>query len=147
MTPDVNVLLAAFRTDHSHHAVARPWLVSSLAACERGATFRMIPLVMISFLRLVTSPKIFKVATPVDNAIAFIDALLAAPGVEAAALGGEWPLLRKMCLEKKLRGNDLPDAWLAAAVIQLGEHLVTLDADFKRLLARRDVTVLALQPT
>jgi len=146
MTPDVNVLLAAFRTDHSHHAVARTWLESSLAACELGATFRMIPLVMTSFLRLVTSPKIFKVATPIDNAIAFIDALLATPGVEAATLGGEWPLLRKMCIEKKLRGNDLPDAWLAAAVIQLGEHLVTFDADFKRLLARRDVTVLALQP-
>lgn len=126
--------------------MARTWLDTSLAACERGATFRLMPLVMTSFLRLVTSPKIFKVATPVDDAVAFIDALLATPGVEAPALGGEWPLLRKMCLEKKLRGNDLPDAWLAAAVIQLGEHLVTFDADFKRLLARRDVTVLVLQP-
>lgn len=38
--------------------------------------------------------------------------------------------------------NDVPDAWLAAAVTQLGEHLVTFDADFKKLLSQKQVTVL-----
>ena len=143
MTPDVNVLVAASRRDHPHHAVARAWLETSLAACDRGATLRLIPIVVASFLRLVTSPRIFKSATPIENAIAFIDALLRAPGVEAATLGSEWPLLRQLCLDKQLSGNDLPDAWLAAAVVQLGEHLATFDADFKRLLGRTQFTVLA----
>jgi predicted nucleic acid-binding protein len=39
-----------------------------------------------------------------------------------------------------LVANDVPDAWLAAAVIQQSEHLVSFDADFKRLLARSQFT-------
>jgi len=142
MTPDVNVLVAASRSDHPHHRVARDWLDTSLAACDNGATLRLIPIVVASFLRLVTSARIFKVPTPIGDAVAFIDALLRAPGVEGAILGIEWPLLRQMCLDKQLSGNDLPDAWLAAAVVQLGEHLATFDKDFKRLLGRTQVTVL-----
>ena len=57
-------------------------------------------------------------------------------------LPAEWPLLRQLCLDKKLKANDLPDAWLAAAVLHLGEHLVTFDADFRKLLRRERVTVL-----
>ena len=49
---------------------------------------------------------------------------------------------RQLCTEKKLTANSIPDAWLAAAVIQLGEHLVTFDSDFKKLLGRTQVTVL-----
>lgn len=60
-----------------------------------------------------------------------------------ATLGPEWPTLRRLCVDKKLTGNELPDAWLASATVQLGEHLVTFDADFKKLLARSQVTVLA----
>lgn len=143
MTPDVNLLVAASRSDHPHHRVARDWLETSIAACDSGATLRLIPIVVASFLRLVTSARIFNVPTPIEDAIAFIDALLGAPGVESAALGNEWPLLRQLCLDKQLSGNDLPDAWLAAAVIQLGEHLATFDTDFKRLLGRTQVTLLA----
>jgi len=42
----------------------------------------------------------------------------------------------------QLAANDVSDAWLATVVIQLGEHLVTFDADFKKLLRRTQVTVL-----
>lgn len=145
MTPDVNVLVAASRSDHPHHRVAREWLETSVAACASGATLRLIPIVVASFLRLVTSERIFKVPTPIAEAIAFMDALLAAPGVEGAALGSEWPILRQLCLDKQLSGNDLPDAWLAAAVVQLGEHLATFDRDLKHLLGRTQVTVLAVR--
>lgn len=62
--------------------------------------------------------------------------------VEMPALGAEWPTFRQLCIEKRLAANAIPDAWLAAAVIQLGEHLVTFDADFKKLLKRTQVTVL-----
>ena len=99
-------------------------------------------MVVASFLRLVTNAKIFVHPTPVENAVEFLDALLAAPGVEMPALGAEWPIMRQLCVEKKLTANDIPDAWPAVAVIQLGEHLVTFDADFKKLLRRSQVTVL-----
>ena len=80
---------------------------------------------MVSFLRLVTSPKIFRAPTPIEHAVAFLDALLATPGVQLAQLGPEWSKLRQLCLEKSLSGNGLSDAWLSAAVAQLGEHLIT----------------------
>ncbi|HOM14942.1 MAG TPA: PIN domain-containing protein [Rubrivivax sp.] len=142
MTPDVNVLVAASRADHPHHAAARTWLEAALAAAQSGAAFTLMPMVLASVLRLVTSPKIFVQPTPVENAVGFVDAILAMPGVRLAALGPEWPKLRQMCLERQLRGNELPDAWLAAAVDQLGEHLVSFDRDFKKLLGRARFTLL-----
>jgi len=73
-------------------------------------------------LRLVSSPKIFQDSTPVNDALAFVDALLAAQGVHLASLGPEWPGLRQLCIERRLKGNAVPDAWLAAATMHLGEH-------------------------
>jgi toxin-antitoxin system PIN domain toxin len=143
MTPDVNVLVAASRTDHPHHAVARKWLEGAVGASGAGTAFTLMPMVLASFLRLVTSPKIFQVATPIEDAVAFVDALLASPGAQLAPLGPEWPKLRQFCLDKQLRGNDLPDAWLSAAVAHTGEHLVSFDRDFRKLLARSQFTLLA----
>jgi predicted nucleic acid-binding protein len=50
--------------------------------------------------------------------------------------------LRQLCLDKQLVGNGLPDAWLAAAVEQQGEHLVSFDRDFRKLLGRARFTLL-----
>lgn len=143
MTPDVNVLVAASRSDHPHHKTAYAWLDEAVANCTDGATLRLMPMVVASFLRLVTNAKIFVHPTPVKNAVEFLDALFAVPGVEMPYLGAEWPIMRHLCIEKNLTANDIPDAWLVAAVVQLGEHLVTFDADFKKLLKRTQVTVLA----
>ena len=142
MTPDVNVLVAASRGDHPHHKKAFAVLDQALAACANGASLKLMPMVVASFLRLVTHPKIFVQPTPVADAVDFVDALLAVPGVEMPALGAEWPIFRRLCTEQKASANVIPDAWLAAAVIQLGEHLVTFDADFKKLLGRTQVTIL-----
>lgn len=142
MTPDVNVLVAASRGDHPHHGVARAWLEDAAAAASSGAPFTLMPMVVASFLRLVTSPKVFQQPTPIDEAVAFVDALLAFPGVGLAALGGEWARLRTLCLDKRLAANDLADAWLAAATMHLGEHLVTFDRDFRKLIGRAQLTLL-----
>ena len=142
MTPDVNVLIAALRSDHPHHKKAYACLNEAIAACAGGASVSLMPMVVASFLRLVTNPKIFVHPTPVEDAMEFLDTLFAVPGVEMPSLGAEWPMLRQLCVERRLTANDIPDAWLAAAVIQLGEHLVTFDAGFKKLLRRTQVTVL-----
>ena len=142
MTPDVNVLVAASRADHPHHDVARVWLEEALGASHAGAALTLMPMVLASFLRLVTSPKIFQTATPIKDAVAFVDALLASPGVQLASLGSEWSKLRQLCLDKQLSGNDVSDAWLSAAVVHLGEHLVSFDRDFRKLLSRNQFTLL-----
>jgi uncharacterized protein len=142
MTPDVNVLVAAFRSDHPHHTVARAWLERAVFAAAAGSALTLMPMVLASYLRLVTSPKIFQLPTPVDAAVDFADALLAVPGVHLATLGPEWSRLRQLCLDKQLAGNSLPDAWLAAATMHLGEHLVSFDKDFTKLIGRSQFTLL-----
>ncbi|CAM5784619.1 Ribonuclease VapC25 [Castellaniella caeni] len=140
MTPDVNVLVAASRSDHPHHAKAYRWLEQALLQVGQGDTFSVQPMVLASFLRLVTHAKIFCQPTPMSEAVRFTDALLRVPGVALATLGAEWPTLRCLCLERQLADNDVPDAWLAAAVIEQGEHLASFDADFKRLLPQAQLT-------
>ncbi len=141
MTPDVNVLLAAARSDHPHHGAARAWL----ATVELGESrvLLLFPMVAASFVRLVINPKVFPQPASPGEAFAFIDGLLAAPFARMAPLGSEWATLRAMCLaEKRLKPNDVPDAWLAAAVREQGDHLVTFDNGFRRLLKRPELTIL-----
>ena len=99
-------------------------------------------MVVTSFLRLVTNARIFTKPDSVEDAIAFLDALLEGPGVELRTCGEEWPLLRGVRLKYQLRGNLVTDAWIAAAVQEHGEHLVTFDREFVQLLPRRDFTLL-----
>jgi predicted nucleic acid-binding protein len=68
MVPDVNVLVAASRSDHPQHQIARSWLNNALAACAAGASLKLPPMVVTSFLRLVTHPRFFVTPTPVQEA-------------------------------------------------------------------------------
>jgi toxin-antitoxin system PIN domain toxin len=143
MTPDLNVLLAAFRSDHPHHKLALAWLNRAIGGCETGGSIEVLPMVATGFLRLATHPKVFVAPTPIAAAIEFIDSLLAIPGVDMPELGREWPTLRQWSRDHDLAANDITDAWIAAAVRTLGSHLVTFDRGFTRLLGRTELTVLS----
>jgi predicted nucleic acid-binding protein len=121
--------------------VARHWLEQAIDASATGRALTAMPMVLARFMRLVTSQKIFRVATPIEDAVAFVDALLALPGVHLAALGLEWTKLRQICLDKQQTGNDLPGVWLAAAGSHPGQYLVSFDRDFRKLLARSHFTL------
>lgn len=142
MTPDVNVLVAASRADHPHHGVALSWLNGAIAQASVRADLGLLVTVVASFLRLVTHPKIFITPTPTAQAVAFIDSLLAWPGVQMLAVQDEWPRLRTLCLDQGVTGNDLPDAWIAACVLQRQETLVTFDRDFITLLPAKRLQML-----
>lgn len=143
MTPDVNVLVAAFRSDHPHHGAARNWLAQARLACAAGQdSLRVLPMVIIGFLRLVTNSRIFAEPDSIEDALSFAQSLLATPGIELAPCGAEWPLLREKLRERSLTGNKIPDAWIAACVEHLDEHLVTFDRDFRTLLGAKAHTVL-----
>ncbi len=142
MTPDVNVLLAAFRPDHPHHHPARHWIESACASCAAGhTTLVLLPMVAAGFLRLATNPRVFKQPDAIEAAVAFLDTLLATPGVEIAG-EGEWPLLRSKLLAQGLTANHVIDAWIAATTEALAEHLVSFDRGFQRLLPPSDLTLL-----
>lgn len=142
MTPDVNVLVAAARPDHVHHSAARAWLATMEDG--RGQTLLLLPMVIASFLRLVIHSSVFAHPSRPDEAVAFIDQFAMAPGARIAQLGTEWPTIRSMCLAAtRLKPNDVADIWIAAAVREHGEHLVTFDTGFRRLLKRSELTILA----
>jgi toxin-antitoxin system PIN domain toxin len=142
MTPDVNVLVAASRSDHPHHGPALAWLDTALEDCEKGRPLAIYPMVGVGFLRLVTHPKVFVQPTPADAALAFLRAVLNSPGVDMPRLGGEWPLLERLCEHHRLTANDVPDAWIAAAVLTHHDHLVSFDKGFRRFLKTNELTVL-----
>lgn len=142
MTPDVNVLVAASRSDHPHHPVALRWLDEALAAFSLGQRLAVLPMVAAGFLRLVTHPRVFVEPTPLAAAQEFLGALLAVEGVQLLALSGEWPLLEPLCREHQLVGNAISDGWIAAAVLASRERLVTFDRDFVPLLPSRQLLLL-----
>ena len=91
-------------------------------------------MVVAGFLRVVTSHRVFIDSDPVQDAIAFVDALLETPGAEVCLSGHEWPVLRNKLMEGNLEGNLVTDAWIAAVVLHQSEALVTFDKDFRQLL-------------
>ena len=143
MTPDVNVLVAASRSDHPHHGVAIDWLEAALVSCLHGERLRLLPMVTAGFLRLVTHPRVFVEPTPLAVAQDFLTALLAQDGVEWIHLGEEWSLLESLCRQHQLTGHAISDGWIAAAVLARQEKLVTLDRDFVSLLPPRQLMLLS----
>lgn len=142
MTPDVNVLVAASRADHPHHVAAHAWLLSAIDAARAGVPLGLLGTVVASYLRLVTHRKVFADPTPMANAIAYVDALLQRPGVAMLPTQEEWPTLKKLCLDLDLHDHEVPDAWIAASVLQQRETLATFDRDFVRLLPAKQLLLL-----
>jgi uncharacterized protein len=134
MTPDVNVLLAAARQEHVHHALALNWLLQMQDGKSPKAALRLLPVVMAGFLRLVTNGRVFAQPTPPDQAMDFLDDLIDMPGAAISENASSWPIFRHLCLSQALVANAIPDALIAAAVIQSKDVLVTFDRDFLRLL-------------
>lgn len=132
---DVNVVLAAHRTDHTHYEIIRPWFDALVGS---GQDFAVPDLVWASFLRLATNRRIFSVPTPQVDAFAFIDAVSAqrhhlrvAPGPRHLVL------LRRLCQEADATGDLIPDAVLGAVAVEHGAVVATLDRDFARFTSVR----------
>ena len=127
-SPDVNILVNAFREDAVHHERCRAWLNDALAGRERVG---LSELVLSGVLRVLTHTKIFHPPTPSGAALEFVDALLAQPGSTTLRPGdGHWRIFRGMAVALQLTGNRLPDAYHAALAIEHGCEWVTLDRGF-----------------
>jgi toxin-antitoxin system PIN domain toxin len=127
---DANLVLAAHREDHPHHASVRGWFDQMLAGDER---FAVPMLVWASFLRLATNRRIFEVPTPRADAFEFIDATRAQPLHLPIAPGPRHlALLRTLCDEADALGDLMPDAAIAAVAAEHNCEIVTLDRDFAR---------------
>lgn len=143
MSPDVNVLVAADRVEHAHHTAALRWLEGARRAATRATPLTILTVVAVGYVRVVTDRRIFPVPTPLDHALANVAELLAAPNARLVDSTGEWPLVVQLCRTHGITGPPVTDAWIAASVLHLGEHLATFDRGFRRLLPPRHLTVLA----
>ena len=127
---DANILIGAFRPDDPNHATLKDWLEKTL---NEGYTVTFPALVEVAFLRIVTHPRIFRVPSPLAEAVAFLQ------GIQESGLFRETGWTTRMrkrwwnwCQDLELRGNDVNDAYLAATAAEGGCRLVSQDRGFER---------------
>ena len=88
---------------------------------------------LLGYLRIVTHPAILPHPLGPREAMRNVEALLDRPHVRSPGeADGFWPIFR-VAAEDRIRGNDVPDAHLAALMRQHGVRLIyTHDRDFRR---------------
>ena len=127
---DVNVLVYAHREDAPDHKRFRRWLEDLIHAEQ---PYAMADLVLSGFLRIVTHPHVFRDPSPIDAALAFAadvrdrrNCVVVGPGPR------HWHIFTRLCGETGVRGNLVPDAYLAALAIESGSEWMTTDRDYAR---------------
>jgi uncharacterized protein len=127
---DANLLVYAHVTSLPEHDHAHAWLDLRLNGVARvGLPWPSL----LSFVRLVSNPRIFERAQPVRDAWRQVEDWLACESVwipapterHAATLGG-------LLAAQPLRSDLVPDAHLAALAIEHGLTLCSTDGDFAR---------------
>jgi uncharacterized protein len=82
---------------------------------------------------VVTHPKLFRQPTPLDTALAFVEVLRTQPNCVPVAPGQRhWEIFTGLCRRTDVKGNLVPDAYLAALAIESGSEWITTDRDFSR---------------
>lgn len=128
--PDVNVLVYAHREDTAHHAACRTWIEGVINGNE---SFGLSELVLSGFVRVATHPKVFTKPSSLADALEFTEQLRGRPNCVPVAPGRRhWEIFRALCVEAGVKGNLVPDAFLAAMAIEAGCEWITTDRDFSR---------------
>lgn len=127
---DVNVYLYAHRPESPRSAEHREWLERSLSGPE---PFGVSEAVLASFVRIATNHRVYREPTPPAIALDFCSSVLNGPSAVAVRAGARhWAVVDRLCRDLGARGNDVPDAVLAALAIEHGATWVTNDAGFGR---------------
>ncbi len=129
LLPDVNVLLAGFRSDHPHHEPARVFLREARSG-ERPVGLSDVALSAV--VRLATNPRVFSRPDAADTVLDYVDALSEPPALLVRAGPAHWARFAELCRDLNLRGNLVPDAYLAALAFEQHAELVTFDRGFGR---------------
>ena len=127
---DVNVLIHAHREDDERHGEYAAWLERQ---ANSATAFGVSELILSSFVRIVTNPRIFKVPTPLSEALTFANAVRELPNAVPVSPGERhWGIFTRLCEAVDARGNIVPDAYLAALAIESGAEWITADRGFGR---------------
>ena len=128
---DVNVLLYASDRSSDRHLPARRFVES----CAAGPEILCLtwPTLM-SYLRIATHPRIFLAPLSPDEALGNVCTLLGLPHVRTVSeLDGFVDAYKHVAGEAPVRGNLVPDAHVAAILLQHGVRtLYSNDRDFRK---------------
>lgn len=129
--PDVNILVHAFREDSPHFARCSRWLEDVVNGRDDLGLSEMV---LLGVIRIVTNPRVFVKSTAPPDALQFIRGLREAPRARrVAATPGTWTAFADLVSgDARIRGNLVPDAWLAALALSHGAQLATADRGFAR---------------
>jgi uncharacterized protein len=127
---DANILVYASDRRAQKHDAAEA-LIHRLAAGPE-IVYLFWP-VLLGYVRIVTHPGILSTPLPPMDALRNVESLLDRPHVRAPGeLDGFWSIFRSTAGDRP-RGNDVPDAHLAALMRQHGVRVIyTADRDFRR---------------
>lgn len=127
---DVNVLIYAHREDAADHLRYREWF-ESMVGSERA--FGFSDLVLSGFLRVVTHPRVFRRPTPMPVALEFVRAIRTRDNAIPVVPGARhWTIFENLCEKVQVKGNLVPDAYLAALAIESGSEWISTDRDYAR---------------
>lgn len=127
---DVNILVYAFDGDAPESDRYADWLQDMLTS---GKPFGMSDLVLASFVRIVTNPKIFVPPRTLDEAFSFLESITSNPNCVRISPGEKhWDIFLNLCKTVNARGNLITDAYLAATAIESDCEWITTDRDFAR---------------
>lgn len=127
---DTNVLVYAHREGGPDHLQYRTWLEDVIRS---DRAYGMSDLVLSSFLRVVTHPRILHEPSPLDRALSFVSDVRDRPNCVLIRPGPRhWRIFTRLCEECGVRGGLVTDAYLAALAIESGSEWITTDRDFAR---------------
>jgi toxin-antitoxin system PIN domain toxin len=133
--PDVNLLLYAVDKSSARHGPARAWVEERLSGAE---TFALAWVVLLAFIRLTTSSRVFQSPLTPSQALDLVDSWLAQPCATVVhPTSRHAPVLRQLLEPLGTAGNLTTDAHLAALAIEHGAELCSTDTDFSRFAGLR----------
>lgn len=129
--PDLNVLLYAVDADSARHERASAWLEKAVNGGEQEIGLPWA--VILGFLRLTTSSRVFARPLSIEQALEWIRDLAARPSVRILDPGkAHLGILGHLLLASGTGGNLTTDAHLAALCLEQDAVIVTGDRDFQR---------------
>ena len=127
---DANVLIYAHRQDAQDHEKYLRWLENVL---NGNKLFGVSDLVLSSVIRITTHPQIFKNPSSLKEILVFIEQIRSSSQYRAVNPGtNHCDLFISLARSFKLKGNDIPDAFLAALALEGEYELITTDKGFSR---------------
>ena len=130
LLPDVSLLVSAHREECEEHDKVKYWLEQQLGS---PAAYAVNDAILADFVRIVTSPRIFRTPSTLEEAFAFAEAVRGRRNAISVTPGRRhWRIFTSMASEADARGNRAPIAWVAALAVESKLTLVTLDRSVER---------------